>query len=163
MATRIRSSARMARFGRVATVIKDACENMVYIYVGEGAVVDEQPYLLGVLVARCISWRWTGLLYAAMRIMALRCNNNLGPLHEFLVDSEDDVERNTTNFLHDMARIWEGAGTCCDELVADSTWTRRKVPTNKMTRQARVLAAQLEVLKTKYLDEVTEFLESNRR
>ena len=65
---------------RIATVIRAGGKNLVYMYRGGGSVDNAQSYLLGGIVARCKSWRWVGLLYAAMRIIALCCNNNLGQL-----------------------------------------------------------------------------------
>ena len=77
---------------------------------------------MGGLVARCKRWHWVGLLYAAMRILALCCNNNLGKLSTDLVLSKDDTDCNLTSFYKIVDHMWEGASKCCGDLVTDSTW-----------------------------------------
>ena len=112
------------------------------MYLGGGSVDNAQSYLLGGLVARCNSWRWVGLLYAAMRIVALCCNNNLGKLSSSLVLSKDDTDCDLTSFYNVVDQMWEGASKCCDDLVADSAWHQSELCMGLL--QAKSLIEQLE-------------------
>ena len=70
---------KCCKSGRIATAIKDGHKNMLYMYVGGGAVDYEQSYLLGGLVVACKNWRWGALVSSAARVAALTSNNCLRP------------------------------------------------------------------------------------
>ena len=61
--------------GRIATTIKDRGKNVLYMYVGGGAVDHEQSYLLGGLVVVFKNWRWAALAYSAARVVGLASNS----------------------------------------------------------------------------------------
>ena len=141
---------------RIATVIKADGKNQVYMYLGGGSVDNEQSNLMGGLVARCKSWRWVGLLYAAMLILALCCNNNLGKLSTDLVLSKENTDCDLTSFYEIVDKMWEDASECCGDLVTDSTWPHSDLGNGLL--QAKSLVEQLEKLCMKKEIEVTEFL-----
>ena len=60
------------------------------MYVGGGAVDNEQSFLLGCLVVVCKTWKWAAMMCAAARIAGLASNNYFGNIAQELVMSDDD-------------------------------------------------------------------------
>ena len=81
---------------RIATVIREGRKNMLYMYIGGGAVDDNQSYLIGGLVVICKNWRWAALTHAASRLAGQVCFNSLGPINPELVLPENGRSKDTT-------------------------------------------------------------------
>ena len=62
---------KSCRSGRIATTIIRHGNFLVYMYLGGGAVGDEQSQILSGIVVNCKSWRWAYLVCAAARLVAM--------------------------------------------------------------------------------------------
>ena len=100
--------------------------NMLYMYIGGGAVDHEQSYLLGGIVVNCKNWRWAALICAAARIAGLASNNCFGPLDSALLTSPEE-EGGDSSTLANTALLdfwqltedtWQELSSSCDDLLS---------------------------------------------
>ena len=85
---------------------------MLYMYIGGGAVDDDQSFLIGGLVVVCKNWRWAALTHAASRLAGQACQNSLGPMSPELVLPENGRSKDTTT--PEAAAFWEFHEYCND-------------------------------------------------
>ena len=100
---------------------------MLYMYIGGGAVSNEQSYLLGSIVVRCKNRRWAALICAAARIAGLASNDCLGPLDTALLTSPEEESGDSSTLAHTphldfwqiSEDIWQRLSSACDDLFSD--------------------------------------------
>ena len=113
--------------GRIATAIKEGSKNMLYMYVGGGAVDHEQSYMLKGLVVVCKTWEWAALAYAAARVASLACNNTMGPIDQKLMIGDGDGNFHPTtsvslaldSFHRQCKSTWFSCQSCGDLSLDD--------------------------------------------
>ena len=73
---------KSCKSNRVATTITRNGNSFVYMYLGGGAVGEEQSEIISGIVVICKSWRWSFLVCAACRLVAMTKHNFLGGLEK---------------------------------------------------------------------------------
>ena len=151
--------------GRIAAAIKAKGKNVLYMYVGGGAVDHEQSYLLGGLVVICKNWRWAALASAAARVAGLASNNFLGSLSPALVIPFDDEASDAMTTELPPHRLFEQR--------CDSMWLRvcssfgdllldvekpRSIERSARSSQSEKVGRQLATLKSVHADAVKRLL-----
>ena len=107
---------------RMATVIKEGRKNMLYMYIGGGAVDNDQSFLIGGLVVVCKNWRWAALTHAASRLAGQARHDSLGSMSPELVLPDDgkgaDIPSPAAEeygpFHEYCDKIWHELCECCD-------------------------------------------------
>ena len=149
----------------MATAINVDRKSVLYMYVGGGAVDNEQSFLLGRLVVVCKNWKWAAMMYAAARIAGLACTNYFGNVAQELVVSADDDGTDTiaTELLPTCAfpklceDVWKQLCSSSEFLVSiivENTF----VTSDERSMQPQAIGRQLEQWKKSYAAEVNEFI-----
>ena len=131
------------------------------MYVGGGAVDHEQSYLLGGIVVICKSWRWAALVYSAVRIAALACNNSIGSFDPSLVVcDENETSESTTStqtpvvdFRKLTEETWLRVDSLCKNLMYDVDVPQR-IGRHVRSTQSENVGIQLASLKQTHAAEV---------
>ena len=140
---------------RVATAIKDGKKNVLYMYVGGGAVDHEQSHLLSGLVVLCKSWRWAALAYAAARVAGLASNNFLDsfqtelviPFHDAASDSTASEPTPDVAFLRLCDDLWCRIQKSCNHWLFQVPKDQR-FDKQMLTMQAGHVCSELTRLKS---------------
>ena len=149
----------------MATVIKEGRKNMLYMYIGGGAVDNNQSFLIGGLVVVCRNWRWAALTHAATRLAGQACQNSLGPISPELVLPEDSRSGGTTTppepacmqFDEYCENVWTLLCKKCDNPFYDLA-NQYSAYKNVREKQAVHTVEQLKRLRTKYGPAAEELL-----
>ena len=101
---------KSCRSGRIATTIIRHGNFLVYMYLGGGAVGDEQSQILSGIVVNCKSWRWAHLVCCAARLLAMAKMNFLNNIHRDLLMASDEgelVQPSKDAFMDAYEALWE--------------------------------------------------------
>ena len=100
---------KSCKSNRVATTITRNGNSFVYMYLGGGAVGEEQSEIISGIVVICKSWRWSFLVCAACRLVAMTKHNFLGGLEKLLMASEEGEsgQRLKDDFVHKYGEFWD--------------------------------------------------------
>ena len=97
------------------------------MYIGGGAVDNDQSFLIGGLVVVCKNWRWAALAHAASRLAGQVCHNSLGPISPELVlpDNSRSVDATTPEAAADWQfheycnEVWNKLCEHCERTFYD--------------------------------------------
>ena len=154
---------KSCKSARMATAIKENRKNMLYMYIGGGAVDHEQSYLLGGIVVNCKNWRWAALMCAAARIAGLASNNCFGCLNHGLLTSQEEEDGDPSSlattahleFWELTQDIWQRLSTSSDDVLASvdsSTYTE----TFTRATQSQRIGVQLDAWARTYATAVSQ-------
>ena len=150
---------------RMATVIKEGRKNMLYMYIGGGAVDNNQSFLIGGLVVVCKNWRWAALTHAASRLAGQACQNSLGAMISDLVLPENSRSGDTATqedamcmqFNEYCDAVWRQLCERCDKAFYDLP-DASGIHGDVRAKQAAHTLEQLDRLLTKYRPAAEELL-----